>query len=253
MQIAMLARGLQKTVVDNSPAILTAIGVAGTVSTAVLSAKAHGTASVDILKYEEELHVVVTPRERFDLTWKLYIPAVATGTATIACIIGANTISTKRQAALATAFSLSEVAFKEYKDKVVEQIGANKEQAVVDSIAQDRVAANPVSSNQVLVASGGNVLCYESMSGRYFRSDVETIRKAENDINRQILTDMYASQNEFNVLIGLPPTSYGEEVGWTIDKKLEIQLSAVLSEDGKPCLCIGYLWTPVRDYHKIGG
>lgn len=253
MQIAMLARGLQKTVVDNSPAILTAIGVAGTVSTAVLAAKAHGAATLEVMNFEDRRAVVIEPRQRFELTWKLYIPAVATGTATIACIIGANTISTKRQAALATAFSLSEVAFKEYKDKVVEQIGANKEQSVVDAVAQDRVVANPVSSNQVLVTSGGDVLCYESMSGRYFRSDVETIRKAENDVNRQILTDMYASQNDFNTRIGLPPTSYGEEVGWTIDKKLEVQLSAVMSEDSKPCLCIGYLWTPIRDYHKFSG
>jgi len=191
----------------------------------------------------------VTQTQKVNLTWKLYVPTVGTGVLTVACIIGANRIGTRRAAAMAAAYSLSEKAFVEYRDKVIEKIGETKEQKVHDAIAQDRVDANPVSSREVIITGGGDVLCHDSITGRYFESNVETLRKAQNDINYKILASNYATLHEFYSLIGLPSTLYSSEVGWNNDNMLELEFTTVLSEEGKPCLSVNYKTYPIRGYY----
>ena len=104
-------------------------------------------------------------------------------------------------------------------------------------------------SSEIIIANGGTVLCYDELSGRYFESDVETIRKAENDINAAILSYMYASLHDLYVALNLPPTPYSSEVGWTSTNLLEFKFSTCLSEDNRPCISLGYSTYPVRDYY----
>lgn len=250
---------LQKLATDGSPAILTALAVTGTVTTAVLTGKASFKAA-EVLREQTRLNGLVDqvgepfeldPKEKLRLVWKLYIPAASTGVITIVCVVGANTISTRRGAALATAMSLSETAFKEYKEKVVEQIGTNKERKIRDELMRDKVERDPASSKAVIITGSGDVLCYEAMTGRYFNSSMETLRRAQNVLNAQIINEMYASLNDFYREIGLAATGYGEEVGWNTQKLLELQFSTVLSEDGKPCLAVNYSYTPIRDYYRF--
>lgn len=253
--LTQLGRRVGKLVTDNSPAIMTAAGVAGVVTTAVLAGK--GTVKADyILTEEQALHhnwyqeKAAQPFGKLRMTWKCYIPATAAGAATIAFIIGAQSISSKRQAAALSLYTLSETAFKEYKDKVVEQIGINKEQKVRDEIVQDRVNRNP--SSEVIIVEDGDVLCMELMSSRYFKSNMEKLRRAQNDLNQMILGgDMYASHNDFLGMIGLESNGYGEQVGWNIDNLIDLQFSAVMSADGKPCIGVGYATFPKESFHKF--
>ena len=78
---------------------------------------------------------------------------------------------------------------------MVETIGKKKEQAIRDDIAKDRVTANPV--REVVVTDRGSTLCYDSLSGRYFKSDIETLRKTVNDLNRRMRDEMFISLNDF--------------------------------------------------------
>src|SRR5690606_4068150 len=230
-------------------------GVAGTISTAILAAKGGMEAQKRIQAEEDAMLLPPTskmkPKYLFKLTWTCYIPAAATGVTTVASILGANHISSKRMAAVVSAYSISETMFKEYKDKVIETLGEKKELAVRDEIAQDRVNANPPSGAEVVITSGGEVMCYETFTARYFKSDMETIRKAQNDINAQLINEGYASLNDFFGLIGLPHSGVGEEVGWTVDEMLDIHFSTVLSDDNKPCISVGYKTLPVRNYYRF--
>lgn len=240
-----LAKRLGKTLSDNSPVILTAAGVAGVLTTAVLTGKA-------VLKADQILWEAQETDElkQFELVWQCYIPPAIAATGTIAAIIGAQHISNRRSAALMSLYSLTDTAFREYKDKVVEQIGENKEQKVRDSVAQDRVEKNPP-TREVLLVGSGDVLCYETMTGRYFHSNMENLRRAENDINRQINQDMYASLNEFWNLVGIPSTGYGDLVGWNLDTPLDLQFTSVLSENSMPALAVGYAKMPKEKYDKV--
>lgn len=241
--------------VENGPAILTAMGAVGVVTTAVLAAQGASKATLMIEEVEHREGVADDPKqrlkERAQLVWTCYIPAATMGVATISCIISANSISNKRTAAVMSAYTLAEKGFKEYQEKVVEQFGETKDRKVREAVLQDRMESEPVSKREVIIAGSGEVLCFDTLTGRYFKSSMEELRKAENDVNYQIINNMYASQNEFYRALELSGVKGGEDVGWNNDKRLELNIMAVLSDDGRPCLALEYKHNPVIDYQKI--
>lgn len=249
LSLSNLAKKAARALSDNSPLILTALGVTGTITTAYLTGKASFRAAQVLDEECGNFGVGFSAKEKVELTWKLYIPAATTGLLTVTCIIFANRIGTRRAAAMAAAFTISERAFEEYKSKVIEKLGEKKEQAVRDELAQDRVNRDPVERREVFIA-GGSVLCYDNYTGRYFLSDMETLRKAQNDINEQITHDHYASLTDFYERVGLPATQVSEEVGWNLDKFLELHFSTTLSSKGEPCLVVNFEVSPARNYFR---
>lgn len=256
--ISDLVKKAQLLAANNSTAILTGVGVAGTVMTAVLSGKATWKAAHIISKANHNRFNdldndadQLTSKEKVKEVWTEYIPAAGVGGITIASIIFANRISTKEAAAMAAAYGLSERAFAEYKDKVVEKIGQNKETAVRDEIAQDRVTANPVNTRELILAGTGEVLCYDVLTGRYFQSSVEEIKKAENAVNYDIVNHDSASLSKFYDEIGLPPTPYSDSVGWDIDNRCDVKFSTVMSIDDRPCISVDFGRWPKPDYQKV--
>jgi hypothetical protein len=254
-------------VTKNSTTILTGAAVTGVATTFILAIretpKAMGLIDEAIyLQYEESGAIedffdwvkndegtyswkdrsrFLTKREMIALTWKSYLPALGTGLITVGCIIGANHISSRRNAMLVSLYSLTETAFKEYQEKVVETIGRNKEIAVRDEIAGDHIRANPVSKNDIILTGKGEVLCYDTMSGRYFKSNVDRIKRVENDLNRDLRSEMFMTLNEFYEQLGLDHIALGEGVGWNIDKGyLKIVFSAQVSDTDEPCIVLNY-------------
>lgn len=252
VNLSQIIRSFRGTLVKYSPEILTGLGIAGMATTVIMAVKATPRA----LKKIEDKKIEVDddklkPLEFIQATWKCYIPAATTGVLSIGCIIAAQSVNVRRQAALATAYTLSESALREYQAKVVETIGEKKEQAVRDSIDKDRIDKNPVSERQIFITEKGNTLCYDPMSDRYFRSDIDRIRRAENEMNRRMINDMYVSLNDFYDEIGLKHNETGDKLGWNIDKGfMELRFSSQLAEDDTPCLVINYTLSPRSDYMR---
>lgn len=248
--ITSALRTIRTAVKKHSPEILTGIGIAGMITTTVMAVRATPKALMLIDDKKEELDVEkLEPKELIVTTWKCYIPSAAVGTISVICLIGASSVNVRRRAALATAYALSESAFKEYQEKVVETIGEKKEEAIRDSVAKDKLEKNPVTTQHVIITEKGNTLCYDSASGRYFKSDIEKLRKIENELNRRMRDEMFISWNDFNYEVGLPQMSMGNDLGWNIDQGyLELRFSSQLAEDGTPCLVIDYHVEPRYDY-----
>lgn len=251
-------KGVKTAARKHSPAILTGIGIAGMVTTTILAVKATPKALELIEAKKEELDVdpdeKLTVVETVKTAWKPYVPAVATGLSSVACLVGASTISAKRNAALLSAYHLSTTAFHEYRDKVVETFGEKKEKTVHDAIAKDKVEQNPVNQSQVIVTKKGNTLCYDPLGDRYFRSDIDKIRRAINDLNYRMTggMEMYVSLNDFYEAIGLDPTPLGRAVGWTVNKgMIDVQFSAQVTEDDEPCIVIEHLVPPEHDFDRL--
>lgn len=246
----ILSKTIQ-TLKSNSPEILTALGVAGVFTTSYLTGKASYKAS-QIIAEDEQQGVMFEDRkdrikERVRLTWKLYIPAAGSAVLTTACIIGGSRATSKRTAAAVTAYSLTERAFSEYRDKVVEEIGDRKEQKIRDELAQMRVSEIPPVSREVIITSGGQVLCCELYTHRYFQSDMESLRRAQNDINMMVVNHLYVTLDEFYDLLGLPHTSVSDHMGWDSDRLMNLEISATISETGVPCLAFEYNYVkPLR-------
>lgn len=262
-----IVRSIQATVTKHSPEILTAMGIAGMATTVILAVKATPKALTliedEIDKQNDKLieeaeakgldHCPLVnklkPVEVIKATWKCYIPAAVTGVMSTACIIGASAVNVKRNAALATAYTLSETALKEYQEKVIETIGEQKEQVVRDAIAKDKVDKDPVSNREVIITEKGKTLCYDVFSGRYFESDIELLKKAENKLNRQMMDEMYVSVNDLYYEIGLSGTRMGNEYGWNIDRGLiDMRFSSQLSDDDRPCIVVDYYTPPQYNY-----
>ena len=199
-KIATLVGSVKTAVSQHSPEILMGIGIAGMLTTTVLAVKATPKAMRLLEEKREELNLQpderLKPADAIKATWKCYLPATISGVVSTACLIGSNSVNARRNAALATAYKLSETALTEYRDKVKEQ-----------------VAKNPVNKSDVIITGKGSTLCYDAMFGRYFRSDIDKLRKIENELNRRMRDEMYISLNEFYYEVGLDEVAAGHELG----------------------------------------
>ena len=249
-------KGVRTTVSKRSPEILTAIGIAGMITTTVLAVKATPKALrlIEDKKANDDLDELTT-FETVKAAWKPYIPAVVTGTVATTCLICANTIHAKRTAALATAYKLSETAFAEYKGKVLETFGEKKEKAVREQVAQETVNKHPVSKSEVIIAGSGGVLFLEPVSMRYFTSDIERVRRIINDINYRLTAGMeeYISLSDFYDELGLAHTDVSDDIGWNLgrDGLIDINFPATTTDKGEPWLLLEYRVSPRYDYHKL--
>ncbi len=251
MKIKRVIRSLGNTLDANSPAILTGLGVAGVISTVALAIKGTSSAVVVINEEEnlrgQEQYLPLTQREKLELVWKFYIPTAASSILTITAIIGANHISTRRNAALLSIYSIADQALKEYQDKVIETIGEKKEERIRDEIAQDKLDANPLEGREVILTGKGIYLFFDTLSGRYFRSDLETVRRVQNDFNELLFNDMFLPLNDLYDMLGLEDTEMGRSAGWDVQNgKLDIQFSAKIATDGEPCIVLSY---PIEPKH----
>lgn len=265
-------RGAKISISKHSPEILTGIGIAGMITTTFLAVRATPKALELIEEKKDELNnkqieerldkngdlrdykeiTKLKFPDLFKATWKCYVPAAVTSVASIACLVGASSVHIKRNAVLATAYQLSETALTEYKEKVIETIGEKKEEVIRDKVNKDRIEKNPVSKNNVIITDKGNTLCYDHMSGRYFKSDIDKINKAVNVINNRILHDFYASLNDLYSELGLYTVSLGDKLGWNSDMGLiEVEFSSQLADDGTPCLVMDFNKAPKYDYDRL--
>lgn len=255
LNIAKITNDIQTILTKHSPEILTGIGIAGMVASTVLAVQATPKA-IKLIETERELteanNEELTKIDKVKVCWKCYIPAAVTGVMSIACLIGASSVNAKRNAALTAAYTLSDSALREYRSKVVETIGEKKEKTVKDKISEDQIKSNPVTKNEVYITDKGDSLCFEPISGRYFKSNIDKIKKAENNLNKRIISDAFnsgVSLNDFYEEIGLPKTNMGENIGWSLDTGLiDIYLSAQVTDDGTPCLVINCTNPPKYDF-----
>lgn len=274
MDLAKVGNKIVSGVKRHSPEILIAMGVTGLVSAGIMGVKATPKALMLIEEEKERInHELYEQMEETDeryepidklpakdvvrLTWKCYIPAVATGVVSIACIIGGSSVNLRRNAALATAYTLSESAFKEYRDKVVETVGEKKEKTVREAVHKEMLEKNPVGKNEIIVTNTGEVRCYDAWSGRYFMSDMNTLHRVVNEMNETMIRSYNSciSLNDFYYRIGLPEVKVGDYIGWRIDGdrgliKLDVTAS-VTPEDGIPCLVVDFVKRPEYGFDDI--
>ena len=246
-------KNAQTTLTKHSPEILTGIGIAGMVGTTIMAVKATPKALKMIEEQKKKLKCEkLPPVEVVKTTWKCYIPAAVTGVTSVACLIKATSLSTRRNAALVTAYNLSKTALDEYKDKVVETVGEKKEKAIRDEIAKDKLEKNPVENQDIIVTDKGTTRCLDSLFGRRFMSSRDAIERAVNRLNRRITSEMYVSLNELYSEIGLAPVEMGDMLGWNFDDgEIEAYFSAQVDTDGVPCLVMTMSVAPKYEFSRL--
>ena len=103
----------------HSPEILIGLGIASAITSTVLAVKATPKA-MQLIENEKRRQneklieestgpdcgqiTKLTPVDVFKTTWKCYIPAAISGAASVAFLLGSNSVHAKRNAAIATAY-----------------------------------------------------------------------------------------------------------------------------------------------------
>ena len=202
--------------------------------------------SIDGMVYEPE---PITKLDMVELTWKTYLPSVALAALSVVSIISSNRLSSRRTAALAAAYSLSETAFSEYKDKVAETIGEKKAGIIEEKVAQDQIKKIPMLPDEIEETGHGEFLFLDPKSGRYFRSSKEFIDRVMVKLNSQLMNEMWVPLNDLYDELGIRTTELGRDLGWNIDDGIvNMSISYISDDDGNPCGVLNYMLRTRTEY-----
>ena len=234
----------------NASTLLTFIGAGGVVFTSVLAVKATPKAMKLLEHAKEEKGDDLTVLETVKTAGPAYIPAVVSGTSTIACIFGANVLNKRQQAALTSAYALLDTSYKRYRAKVNELYGPAADIRVRDAIVKEEASTKEAPSYD------GLRLFYDSLTMRYFETTVDSLRRAEQELNAKLLTTGYASVNDLCDFIGIARVDFGDRLGWTAFDRgrisgctnIEFCHHKVELEDGLICCMIDTVTEPSFDY-----
>lgn len=243
----------------NASTILTCFGGIGLIATTILAVKATPKALQIIEEEKQKKGDELTTIETIKVAAPKYIPTILTGTATLACIFGANVLNKRQQASLISAYALLDESYKKYRRKVVELYGEETHKNIVDAIAIEEakkveITAESLCANTCLTsdeACGDPVLFYDEWSNRYFESTIEQVIAAQYYINRNLVLRGYVTLNELYEFLGLEPTDYGNTVGWDLEDGfywLDFNNRKVTLDDGLECYIIETLWDPSSDF-----
>lgn len=239
--ISLKAAQAGLTLSKNSPTLLFAGGVVGVVASTVLACKA-------TLKLEEVLeetndkldqiknisHDNYSEQDRtHDRTIvlvrggvavaKLYGPAVIVGALSITALVGSHKILTKRNAALTAAYAAVDKAFGEYRARVREELGEDKDRefryGVEEKVAVDETTGE---KTKIKVASTGEPSMYAKFFDEFNQNwsstnpeyNVAFLRFAQKSLNDQLDSKGHVFLNEAYDQLGLPRTKAGCVVGW---------------------------------------
>lgn len=255
VNLSSIGKGIQMFTKKNASTICMSFGLAGMAGAVALTAEGTAKAIKLVEKAKAEKgyskEETLPKKEVVKACWKCYIPAAATFTVATACLFGANSINAQRTAALAAAYQLSETALSEYREKVIETVGKETEQVVREKVAEKQLEKHPVNNKEIIVTRMGKVQCFDPLSARYFESDIESLRRAENVLNKRMLYGVgeSISLNEFYDEIGLPHTDLGNGLGWNTEHLIDLDITSHVAEDGTPSLVVGHYNPPKYEFY----
>ena len=257
--LARVGNAAVRVLEHNAPKILVAVGIGCGIGGAVAACKATMklpetmqeindavTAAKDLP--EEEVEQKKTKDKEVVKSYisggaklvKLYGPAICLGVSSVACIIGGNHIMNQRYACAVAAISSTERMFSDYRSRVVEELGADKdfqfangirevteEEPVLNKDGTPKTDKNgevkTVKKTHVEVDPEVNKYAriFEETSTRHWDQDPDYNRSAlilkQNYFNDRLHSKRYVFLNEVYEQLGFPVTSYGQDMGWIID------------------------------------
>ena len=248
----------------NSPTILTVIAAVGVVGTTVAAIKATPKAMKLLEKASDEKNDELTKLEVVKIAAPVYIPTVAIGVSTIACMFWANALNRKQQEALVSAYVLLSHSYKEYKDKLKELYGEEAHQNIVDPIVKEKTKDAKITSESLCCTNSLDVdedesdvrLFYDEFSQRYFESTLAKVVQAEYYLNRNFNQRQYCDVNEWYDLLGLTRTGSEYYIGWSayqfdedgMEPWIDFNHREVQLDDGLTCIVIEFLVEPIIDF-----
>lgn len=206
---------LQTFIKRNASTILTVVGAAGVVSTAVMAVKETPKALTLLEDAKKDKGEDLTKWEKVKIAGPVYAPSIITGAATIACIFASNIINKHQQATIMGAYALLYNSYKEYKKKTDELYGEEAGKHIREEIAKDKYTGD------ITLKDDNKELFFDFYSGRYFESTKEAVMWAQYETNRSLFVNYAVGVNEYYDLLGLDPLPEYESIGWACGRMEE--------------------------------
>ena len=232
----------QTFILRNSHHILTGLALLGVVASVALSVRA------DRIMHEWDIDEFkrLTKEQRIMIYAKIYAPPAIAILATGACIVGAHSISVKRESSLLLAYEGTRQMYDRYRATVQDRLGP-EEKEIANKAAS---MAEPV-PRETIIYGEGDCLFYDAYSGRYFKSTVNKIDRVVNELNYTLLREMCVSLNEFYAGIGLEGISLGDQLGWNEQRQIEVHYGSRVTEEGRACIVLDFVIEPTERWYKL--
>lgn len=235
----------------NSATILTCVGAAGVVATAVLTAKSTPKALARVEEAKEEKGDDLTKLEIVKAAAPAYIRPAIIGAATITCVFGANVLNKRQQAAIMSAYALLDRSYKDYRAKVEDLYGEDANERVREELAKDTYEEDKPSS-----PATDKVLFYDTFGDRYFESTIEAVQRAEYRVNREIHMRGWVTLDEFYEYLDIDTIDGNEVLGWSEGGNLarywqgwiDFNHHKVVHDDGLECTILTFFQDPYPCY-----
>lgn len=240
-----------------APTILTILGAAGVVVTAISAVKATPKA-LKLIDEDERYHGLdyeekgygPTKIEMVKIAWSCYIPTAIIGLTTISCIFGAHVLNKRTQATLISAYGFMHQSYQKYKSAAKKVYGEDADRKIVEQMNQGAYARGAFSCAEIYHSDTekdeDKLWFYDSFGKRSFQSTLAAVINAEYFANRDFAMNGFLFLNQFYNFLGIPETQEGDIIGWAaepyyencISPWLEFSNDTTTLEDGMECYTI---------------
>lgn len=156
---------------------------------------------------------------------KLYGPTITLGAASIAAIVGGQGILKRRNVALAAAYKAIETGFMEYRRRVIEEFGEEKDFQYRHGIFQEKIEDANGKKKTVLTRDASVVAPYSKWFAEgetdEWKPDIfynlAFLRAQEHIFNQLLQARGHVFLNEVYDTLGFPRSTAGQAVGWLVE------------------------------------
>lgn len=234
---------------EHSPEILLFTGIVSAIGGTILACKATLKVPEIMDETKNELDIIHSTKEKCEpdeykkvlvATYgktavkfiKVYSPAFVIGAFSLTSILASNDILRKRNAALVAAYSIVDLSFKDYRNRVVERFGEKVDQELRYSIKEKTIETIEVNEDGEAITKNKTVEVSEYLDdgyskwfdecNDYFDNDPEYnrmfLQKQQRRANDILNSRGYIFLNEVYDMLGIPKTRAGQIVGWIYDE-----------------------------------
>ncbi len=216
---------VKNLLIKHGPTILTGLAMFGVAATGYLTHRADKKLIGDVCERivtteETEKPVKDIVTESAKANWKVYIPPVVVGLATIGCTLGANQWHLSKEGALAAAAIMYKTNGEELEKRLKEKFGDEEVKKVKQEIAEakedkDRPPWEAKRPDKMKI--------WEPYSKQWFWASQQELLWAEIMINKMICQQWKVTLNDLLSIYGCKPTKEGENLGWSYDDECYTQ------------------------------
>lgn len=252
MNLMPMIKAAGETIGKYSPQILTGLGIAGFVTTVLLTAEAAPEAKKIVEEKEAELERPLKVTEKVECTWKHWIWPISMGLISTAMVTGGQYMQTRRTITMSAAYAIAADRAEKYYRNMREIAGRTKANDVLEKTDQEMVDDIPDEKfDNAPSIWGGCDWFVDELSGQVFRHDIVKIREGVNDFNRMMMNDMRCEVNELFDCIGLPHTEMGKILIYDIDYGLlSVSDSQTVKRNGHACTVLHWSHLPRGKYES---